>query len=119
VIGADYKHLLAHRYSYELHKGAPAKSMSICHRCDRPACVRPDHLFEGTQAMNTRDASDKGRMHPGERTGSSKLTERQVREIRSKYVPRRMSFAMLAKEYGVSYYAIWGIVNGKTWKHIL
>ena len=56
----DGRRIQAHRFSYELHYGA-TDSPVICHRCDNPLCVRPDHLFAGDQAANLADMTAKGR----------------------------------------------------------
>lgn len=51
---------LAHRLSYSIFCGDPSGN-SICHHCDNPPCVNPDHLFKASQEINMRDAIAKGR----------------------------------------------------------
>ncbi len=81
------KHVLAHRFSWEMANGRKPAGV-IRHRCDRPCCVRPDHLLEGTHADNARDARERGRhVRPPRLFGLShprgKLSDDDVIDIRS------------------------------------
>lgn len=99
----------AHRYSWELHYGPIPERLMVCHRCDNPACVRPDHLFLGTAKDNHRDMVMKGRhsrhgkpaVMRGEAHPGAKLTDADAATIRERRA-RGEPLKAIAKTYGVS-----------------
>ena len=116
--------VLAHRFSFQIHNGPVPKGMHVCHHCDNPPCVNPAHLFMGTPADNTRDAMRKGRLSdpprmslPGEANPNSRLTERDVLEMRRLYATEGRTLAALAEQFGVTLSAVGQVVTGKRWGH--
>lgn len=108
----------SHRISYYLHKGSFDFSLLVCHTCDNPACVNPEHLFLGTSQQNTHDMVKKGRSSKGIDRPTNKLTEEQVVEIRDKYSTGRYTQRQLGAEYGVDYGGVGRIIRRDTWRHI-
>jgi hypothetical protein len=100
----------AHRASWWLHRGPIPPRMSVCHRCDTPQCVNPDHLFLGSQLENLRDMFAKGR-HP--RHGQ-KLSPEQVRAIRADTRP----YTVIAGEFGVSAAAVCLLRQRRTYANV-
>jgi len=112
------KTIIASRYSYMLHHGTISDDVFVLHTCDNRICVRPDHLFLGTQADNMADCKRKGRNVFGIRQHSAKLTEAKVIEIRQRYATGSISQEKLAREYGVSQPLVGCIVRREMWKHV-
>ena len=90
---------LAHRLAYEWHYGPIPHGLLVCHSCDNPSCVNPEHLFLGSNADNHWDMIRKKRTGL---TRLAKLTDEQVADIRLRYRQGGTSYSRLAKEYGVS-----------------
>lgn len=94
------------------------EGLLVCHRCDNPPCVNPDHLFVGTMSDNIRDCVNKGRAArrgaKGEANSKAKLTEREVLEIYRGTDRQRDC----AARYGVTHQVVGSIRRGKTWRHV-
>lgn len=102
----------AHRVLWEMLHGPIADGLEVCHTCDIPACVNPNHLFLGTRDDNMRDRDNKGRTLSREHHPMSKLTEVDVRWIRSSLLPHKV----VAKQFGVSDVLIGKIRRNELWK---
>jgi len=120
-----YKNRRASRLAYEFEIGRIPNGLMVCHKCDNPACVNPEHLFLGTAKDNTNDMVKKGRgnFKKGIRfehapfRPNSKLNEIQVRDIR-KRIKDGETMVSLSKVYGVSDRTINNINSGKLWPDI-
>jgi hypothetical protein len=90
-------HVYAHRVSYELAFGPIENGLNVCHHCDVPRCVNPDHLFLGTQSDNLADARRKGRLDETlPRTKKLSLADRLTIQASPE------TGVMLAARYGVT-----------------
>ena len=103
-----------HRAMWEYANGPIPDGLCVLHRCDVPNCVRPDHLFIGTKSDNSADMVSKGRQKKGDELPQSKLTESDVRAIRSSVLPQNA----IAKQFGISQPAVCAIRTRKAWKHV-
>ena len=112
VLGMQWR---AHRMAYVLEVGPIPAGMMVLHSCDRPRCVRPDHLRIGTHADNMRDMSRKQR-RSGVRNPRAKLSDDDVRAIRN--ARGKMTAIELAHKHGVSPGTITNIWVRRTWMHL-
>ena|ERR1017187_3248789 len=101
----------AHRFAYEIENGPIPKGRLCCHHCDRPDCVRSEHLFLGTDKDNIQDCVNKNRRF-------SKLTKKNVLFIRN-FPQFRGITIVLSKQFNVSPSLIGLIINNRCWKHLL
>lgn len=138
VVNAMNRTFGAHRVSYELSIGPIPDGRSVCHRCDNPACINPEHLWLGSHAENMEDMKVKGRSSPppihsgedhwrhkypekiqrGEDQANAKLTDAQVIQMRRDYLAG-MKPADIAAANGVSGKSIQDVTLGRSWKHLL
>lgn len=102
----ERKQALAHRVAYKLFVGDPG-DLCVLHRCDNPRCVKPEHLFLGTDGDNIRDMWKKGRG-----VGRRKLSDDQVKRIQSLLV-FGYSQQYIADEVGISQVTVSRIKAGQ------
>lgn len=122
VAGYKRRNFLAHRLSWILTYGEIPEGLYVCHKCDTPACVRPDHLFVGSQLENMRDMHSKGRhksgfkkgMNRGEKNGQAKLSAEMVAQIRQRLATGDKP-GVIAADFGVSRRCISAIKTGLSW----
>jgi hypothetical protein len=113
-LSINKKFIQAHRFSYELHFGPIYPDLFVCHKCDNPPCVNPEHLFLGTSADNSNDMSAKFRNDKGKDHWNNKLSELQVLEIKSLFKINQ-SARSIAKTYNVHVNTIYDIRNKRNW----
>ena len=111
-----HKQMMAHRYSYKYYKDDFNPTMCVCHKCDNPSCVNPDHLFLGTHKDNMQDMVKKNRCNKpiGDKHHNSKVNPDIVRHIRKKEMQQRA----YAKLYGLCQRTVAEIQKKLTWKHV-
>lgn len=111
----------AHRLSWEFANGAIPPGAYICHRCDNPPCVRPDHLYAGDATTNMSDRVERGDPNGwmrGEDHGNAVLAESDVTDIRNLYQTGQWTQRELAARFGVAQVNVGRIVRREQWRHI-
>lgn len=105
---------IASRISYEIYKEPIKQGLIVCHTCNTPRCVNPNHLYLGTYSDNTQQAVREGRQFvaKGELNGCAKLTREQVNLIRLDTRSQRK----IAKDYNISQLHVSRIKRNLVWK---
>lgn len=99
----------------EIHGPSPTENHDAAHTCGKGylGCVSPKHIVWKTKAENQADRLIHGTHNRGEKSGNSKLTEKQVEEIRS--LEGSMSQAKIAEKFSISGCSVSKIINKKAW----
>lgn len=109
----------AHRMAYEIYVGAIPDGLIVCHKCDNKECVRPNHLFLGTNKDNSIDMMKKGRgknqFKNGEKHPNHVLTLKQVVEIRKLLKTDNKKQSEIAAIFSVHPCVISRIKNNRRW----
>lgn len=117
------KNISAHRVAYRIFVGPLPDDKLVCHTCDNPNCVRPFHLFVGSNGDNAADMAQKGRSaFTGIRNPKNKLTEIEVLNIWDEYYKQKKCYGskrLLATKYNTTPMQISNIVFARHWRHLL
>lgn len=113
-----YRHWRAHRLAWFVTHGEIPDGQYVCHRCDNPACINPEHLFLGNQTVNMKDMYKKRRQPKRncENNGNSKLSWSDVLEIRKLHTTKMLSQKKIAQKFCVGCSCIFSIVHHQRWK---
>ncbi len=146
AISVNGKTMKAHRVSYIIKYGEILDGRLVCHKCDNPSCVNPDHLFLGSTKDNTRDMMAKGRsgvithrsyagdQNPFFNKKHSIYTKEKIADIhrgegsckaklnddKVKYILENQELGMnaLGRMLGVSAASVWQVIHGYSWTHV-
>ncbi|MEG5063131.1 HNH endonuclease signature motif containing protein [Microcoleus sp. B3-A4] len=117
-ISLNKKRINASRVSFQLYKGEIPEGIFVCHKCDNPSCVNPEHLFLGTHKENMRDMVEKGRSNKGSKNPQSKLTEKEVFQIKALLLETNLTVERISILFEVSRRTIGYIKQNNIWKHV-
>jgi len=108
----------AHRIAWVLYYGYIPQEMLVCHKCDNPPRVNPNHLFLGTVADNNLDKKLKGRQDErGEKNGRARLVAADVLEIRRLF-SLGVTGAEIGRAFNITKEHAYGIRDKKAWSHL-
>lgn len=110
-------YIKVHRLMWLARFGLIPEDLVVCHKCDQPACCRPEHLRLDTNPENIRERTRKGRTAKGSQQGASKLTEELVIKMRQDYASVK-NCAELGRKFGVHRQTARRIINREGWTHV-
>jgi hypothetical protein len=113
-IGIGKKVHSIHRLMFSWFTKESMENKLVCHSCDNPKCINPEHLWLGTNKENLADMVIKNRQAKGSKIGAAKLTEDQVKYIKNS----GLSGYELAEVFNVAASTINSAKRGKTWRHV-
>ena len=118
-VGGKYnnKNVYAHRLSFFLSNGFLPDDLSVCHKCDNPKCVNPDHLFLGTTQDNVNDMVKKGRQTFGSRNPRAILSDSKIIEIINLW-NNNETIKDISLKFNTSRANVCTIINRNSWKHL-
>jgi hypothetical protein len=112
--GREHK---AHRISYFHHNKIQPGLLLVCHSCDTPACVNPEHLYLGDDKQNHRDMVVRGRSTACENHPGAKLNSKQIEEIKQVYAEGELTQVEIGAMFLISGGMVSRIVGGQSWKN--
>lgn len=107
----------AHRISYQLNIGHLPDELFVCHHCDNPRCVNPNHLYAGTVHDNGRDMASRRRSMWGERNSHARITSEVALEILDRHREGESVPELMAR-FDVSRSLVRHLVSRRRWVYL-
>jgi len=111
-----YGEMLAHRYQFKRTHGYLPPV--VRHTCDNPWCIAEAHLVPGTQRDNMQDREDRDRTKGSKRLSDKRLSDLDVKQLRTFYSGKWGQMQRAAEYYGVDYQQIYRALRGGSHTHL-